>query len=242
MLTQIDKDVQLAVDIEQGRAERKALKRMLDNAPVPSKQEDIAFIFCPGFMSGDKFLLPAREYMQSLGFQVYESGVVRKLQVGPDTLRKLKKRVKAVREELPDTTKLFLIGHSAGANNAHIIAHKAPELIDGVFCLAGTFNEEAVHEFKTPHTEVYEEIIELATGQGIDIGSVPKAPMVTFSSNGDFLKPTEISRIYHDSVHHIEVEKDNLGNTRGPSHLGLVFNQDVLDMIAAQARSISSGP
>lgn len=242
MLTQIDKEVQLAVDIEQGRAERKALKRVLNGASVSTKQEDIAFVFCPGFMSGDKFLLPARQYMQNLGFQVYKSGIPKKMEVGRDTLKKLQKRVKAVRKELPDTTKLFLIGHSAGANNAHIIAHKIPELIDGIFCLAGTFNEEAVREFKTPHTEVYEEIIELATGLGVDIGQVPKVPMITFSSDGDCLKPAEISRIYHDSVHHIGIEKDNLGNLRGPSHLGLMFNQDVLDTIAVQARSIALGP
>lgn len=178
----------------------------------------------PGFLATDVSTWPLRRHLTECGFEVYpwDLGVNR----GPrgETLRMLAQRVRAIAREHDQPVQL--VGWSLGGLLARVTANRTRSAVSRVVTLGSPLSGD-------PNCSRLGPLLRVACG-AMDARKVrrlllesERVPVTSIFSRSDGVVAWQASAHFNGDSTSIEVES---------SHIGMVVNPDVLDVIARQLR------
>lgn len=205
-----------------------------------------AVILIPGFLCGDAYLMPMHWWLERMGYTALYSGIGINADC-PNLL--IQQRLAQGIEEALQTTgrKIHLIGHSLGGVIARSIAAQRPKDIASVISLGAPFRRMSAHRTILRAAEDVRLRIIQQHGNGV----LPDC--YTGRCTCDFLKSVRSSMPASVLQTSIYTEDDGVVDWRccttddcnadfsvRGTHVGLVFNPSVYDIIAKRLAAASA--
>jgi pimeloyl-ACP methyl ester carboxylesterase len=210
-----------------------------------------AVVVVPGFMMMDLYLAELRGWLGRIGYRTYASGIGWNAEC-PNLL--IRRHLTATVEKARKATKrkVHLIGHSLGGVMARAIAAQMPDHIASVITLASPFQGISAHSSILRLAEWVRSGIHKRNGGEV----LPECYTAACTCNfleaiaGDFPRGVRQTAIYTKSDGIVDWKVCGTGDPAidcevSATHLGLVFNPNVYDLIgrrlaASQQPSIRS--
>jgi triacylglycerol lipase len=106
----------------------------------PARGNGPPVLLLPGFLAGDRSLVPLGARLSEAGFRPFWAGIERNVDCAEATLRPLVDTLARVGE------RVSIVGHSRGGLLARVVARRRPDLVSSVVTLAAPYRDPfAIH-------------------------------------------------------------------------------------------------
>jgi len=202
------------------------------------KGDGSAVVVIPGFLATDFYLTELRAWLRRIGYEPYDSGIGLNAEC-PNLLIKHRLNETILKAHKATKRKVHLLGHSLGGVLARAVASQMPERVASVITLGSPFRGVSVHPSILRAAELVRGQILDRHGKGVLPDCYTGACTCRFLESLSTRLPKSVKQtaVYTRTDGIVDWQVCMTGNPKldfevSATHIGLVFNPIVYDLIA----------